>query len=352
MTRCVGARVRCADGHARQTLTKGKEDLENGVLRLDDASPDKLPLVVGLLLLHLKFQTDSLISCDVYEACCTAVSHTKGSSALCAALNTIIDANLKPPRRRALREFLRYLWLLQSHRQANGLDSIGECTRVWLVCCVAVLTRAALATRFGNYLIRPPSGTEPVLSRVKLMGALAILIEAGPAKSGAGAPPVSAVPSSVTALASPPQPALTKQGSHSELATSVHAKGRALSASADNAPFVRNPTRTAPSMSVSAHTGPQASGLAGSQSGMQTVDIARSAVIVIDRCVRECVFVSVRDCTNVANGLQCAEVADETAIGMCVCVCVCACGCGSVADGLAIGRGWPRLRTASSWWTC
>jgi hypothetical protein len=43
------------------------------------------------------------------------VLQTKGSTALCMSLYGIIDA-LKPQRKRALREFLKYLWTLQTHK--------------------------------------------------------------------------------------------------------------------------------------------------------------------------------------------------------------------------------------------
>lgn len=292
-------------------LTKGKEDLETGALKLDDLSADKLPLVVGLLLLHLKFQTDSLISSDVYEPCCTAVLQTKGSSALCTALNVIIDTNLKPSRRRALREFLRYLWLLQSHKQNNGLDSI------------------ALATRFGNYLIRPPSGTEPVLSRVKLMGALAILIEAGPGKGAAGAtpagaaalPPMSAVPSALATGTPSPVAAMAKQASHNELPTAAQARVRTLSTSADNAPTgPRQPVRPPP---------------AAAATGMQTVDIARSAVIVIDRFARTQLRLRVDILTNDIRSAQKSLTKLQTVRGCGRAACLSA----VVANGALTGAG-------------
>lgn len=197
-TNCVKDRV---------ALAKGREELEAGTMPLDEYGVEQVPLLVGLLLLHLKlrthplvscsllnlprgsgyccrlvsflllahwgvvwpgsqFQTEPLIASDVYEQCCQVVLSTKGSSTLCAALNSIIDGSLSAPRKRALRAFLNYLWVLQNSKAANGLDSI------------------ALATRFGNYMVRPPSGRDPILSRVKLMGALAILIESVPRTMG------------------------------------------------------------------------------------------------------------------------------------------------------------------------
>lgn len=52
----------------RVQLNQGKEDLETGRLVLSSGS--QWPLAVGLLLLHLKFQTEPLISSDQYEQCC------------------------------------------------------------------------------------------------------------------------------------------------------------------------------------------------------------------------------------------------------------------------------------------
>lgn len=132
-----------------------------------------------------------------------------------------------------MREFLKYLWLVQNHKAVNGLDSI------------------ALATRFGNFIIRPPSGTEPILSRVKLMGALAILIESqtrsnlkspGPLNSSLGG---------------------TNGG---EQQRSPRSSEASVSIPTAIPSHVKPMTRPHQSLSI----------------GMQTVDVARSAVIVID----------------------------------------------------------------------
>merc|ERR1711916_103341 len=102
-----------------------------------------------------------------YEKACAIILETKGSSALGAAFVSLID-ELPLKRRAVVHAMFHWLWCLQ-HDTHNGLDSI------------------ALATRFGNFILRPPSGTEASLPRVKLMGALAVLIESFPrAVDGSG----------------------------------------------------------------------------------------------------------------------------------------------------------------------
>lgn len=236
---------------------QGKEDFETGKLVL--VSPSQWQLAVGLLLLHLKFQTEPLISTEHYEQCCNVVLQTKGSSALCSALSAIIENNLKPQRKRALREFLKYLWLLQSHKATNGLDSI------------------ALATRFGNFIIRPPSGTEPLLSRVKLMGALAILIE-NVNRSLPAAPPSSKAPTVGPSVNLPSGAMPRGSTGHTPDVLSPGALSPAVETRSSPSPSVGGNAVPPSAIPTHVQTRPKPS----LSIGMQTVDVARSAVIVID----------------------------------------------------------------------
>lgn len=142
-----------------------------------------------------------------------------------------------------MREFLKFLWLLQNNKAVNGVDSI------------------ALATRFGNFMIRPPSGTEPVLSRVKLMGALAILIES--VTRTASGPLKSPAPNTSTQLLKSTELPRVSGGSPLDLTSSNSLPSAATSGIPSH---MQVQTRPKPSLSI----------------GMQTVDVARSAVIVID----------------------------------------------------------------------
>jgi len=214
----------------RGLLMKGKEDLEAGRLQLSTLDEKGVPLVMGLLLLHLKFQTESLLASSVYEKSCKVIVETKGSTALGTAFAAIID-ELHPKRQACVRAFFKYLHLVQSHKAINGFDSI------------------ALATRFGTFLLRPPSGQEPTLPRVKLMGALAVLIESFPrAGGGSGIGRKSPSPS----LDGTPPP-MRKDSSAPGGLTAV--------------PSAAPATRTAVSLSIA---------------GVQVSEVARSAVVVID----------------------------------------------------------------------
>jgi hypothetical protein len=198
-----------------------------------------VPLIVGLLLLHLKFQTESLLNSAVYDKCCRIILETKGSSALALAFMQLIDSELHPKRQACVKAFFRYLWLLQSQKAVTELDSI------------------ALATRFGTFILRPPSGQEPTLPRVKLMGALAVLIEnfrpassgsgSGSGKSGRSSPPPSVVESAAT-----PPPMRKDSSGPLNLAAGMT-------------------IRAMPSLSVS---------------GVQVGEVARSAIVVLDSSQR------------------------------------------------------------------
>ena len=166
----------------------------------------------------MQFQTEPLLSSAVYEQACKIILETKGSTALAEAFGALING-LHPKRKAVVDAFFSYMWHLQSHPD-NGLDSI------------------ALATRFGNFILRPPSGTEASLPRVKLMGALAVLIEAH-----RGGP---------EGLASPRAP------------------------SPRPAPQSGSVTASAPTRS---HKSP-------SIAGVQVMDVSRSAVVVIDSSLK------------------------------------------------------------------
>ncbi len=194
-----------------------------------------MPLVMGLLLLHLKFQTEPLIASTVYEKSCKIIMETKGSTALGAAFVALVESDLHPKRQAVVKSFFKYLYLVQGQKAVNGFDSI------------------ALATRFGNFLVRPPSGQEPTLPRVKLMGALAVLIESFP-RPGA---PGRMSPSPSVDAATPP--AMRRDGS---------APGGLVVTAVPSGPS-----------SVAASTRPQAS---LSIAGVQVSEVARSAVVVID----------------------------------------------------------------------
>lgn len=200
--------------------------MESGTLDLEQAG---WGLIMGLLLLHLKFQTEPLFSSQVYEEACRIISSTKGSTALGAAFQKLTK-ELHPTRQRVVNKFFNYLFRLQSSAD-NDLDSI------------------ALATRFGQFLLRPPSGaTALTLSRVKLMGALAVLIESfpnnGPQKSSLSPPPK---PKSSTSLNSKP------------------ASG---------------------SVTASAPISTTRSGASPSLAGVQVLDVSQSAVVVIDSSLK------------------------------------------------------------------
>ena len=200
--------------------------METGTLSLSALDETSVPLVVGLLLLHLKFQTEPLLASSAYEKCCKIIVEVKGSTALGAAFLHLIETELHPKRQDCAKAFFKYLWLLQSQKALNGLDSI------------------ALATRFGNFLLRPPSGQEPSLPRVKLMGALAVLIESFP-RPGAPAK-LAGSPSN-----SPPGSARKASAGNTAVATVA----------------VPIATRPGPSASIA---------------GVQVSEVARSAVVVID----------------------------------------------------------------------
>ncbi len=190
---------------------------------------------MGLLLLHLKFQTESLLNSAVYDKCCKIILDTKGSSALASAFVQLIDGDLHPKRQACVKAFFRYLWQLQSQKAVTELDSI------------------ALATRFGTFILRPPSGQEPTLPRVKLMGALAVLIENfRPASSGSGKSGFAVVP--------PPRP--------SSPSPSVDA-------------VTPPPARKDPAMGMTIRAMPSLS-----VSGIQAGEVAKSAIVVLDSSQR------------------------------------------------------------------
>lgn len=203
------------------------------------------------------------MSSAVYEQCCQTVLQTKGSTALCGAFQIIID-NLRPQRRRTVRAFFRYLWQCQNFKTVNGLDSI------------------ALATRFGNYIIRPPSGTEPTLSRVKLMGALAILIESYPKTESAAASSAPGALSSVATLnaLSPnssgalPAPSLT--------AAPPSAMPPTLSVPSAFSEGVSSPSESSGNEKATVRSGPSSSVSGVAAAGIQISEVARSAVVVTD----------------------------------------------------------------------
>jgi hypothetical protein len=193
---------------------------------------------MGLLLLHLKFQTESLLASSLYDKSCKIILETKGSTALSTAFLALIETDLHPKRQACVRAFFKYLHLVQSQKAINGFDSI------------------ALATRFGTFLLRPPSGQEPTLPRVKLMGALAVLIESFPrAGGGSGIGRKSPSPS----LDNTPPP-MRKDSSAPGGLTAVSTAPAATAVPAAT-------TRTAVSLSIA---------------GVQVSEVARSAVVVID----------------------------------------------------------------------
>ncbi len=60
--------------------SRGKEDLEAGRLQLTTLDEKGVPLVMGLLLLHLKFQTEPLLASSLYDKSCKIILETKARS--------------------------------------------------------------------------------------------------------------------------------------------------------------------------------------------------------------------------------------------------------------------------------
>ncbi len=148
-----------------------------------------------------------------------------------------------------MRAFFKYLHLVQSQKAINGFDSI------------------ALATRFGTFLLRPPSGQEPTLPRVKLMGALAVLIESFPRVGGGGSSLGRKSPSpSLDGTPPPMRKDSSAPGGLTAVPTAAAAATVAAAGSGTGAGLAAT-TRTAVSLSIA---------------GVQVSEVARSAVVVID----------------------------------------------------------------------
>ncbi len=209
-----------------------------------------VPLVVGLLLFHLKFQTESLLPSSVYDKCCKIILETKGSTALGNALMSLVENELHPKRQVCVKKFFHYLWQIQNNRAVTELDSI------------------ALATRFGTFILRPPSGQEATLPRVKLMGALAVLIEHFPRTGGGPVSPVTGrTTPGVVAVASAGVVGRKSPSSSVDVATppALRKEPVAIPTTSNNNNGMT--IRAMPSLSVS---------------GVQVGEVARSAIVVLD----------------------------------------------------------------------
>ncbi len=172
----------------------------------------------------------------------------QGSTALSTAFLALIEAELHVKRQACVRAFFKYLHLVQSQKAINGFDSI------------------ALATRFGTFLLRPPSGQEPTLPRVKLMGALAVLIESFPRVGGGSSLGRKSPSPSLDGTPPPMRKDSSAPGGLTAVPSAAAAATVAAAGSGTGAGLAAT-TRTAVSLSIA---------------GVQVSEVARSAVVVID----------------------------------------------------------------------